>query len=468
MFSYLRQLIIPPIFPTLEETRKAKIIHNLLLLGIVLGVGFALIATPFVKDNSGPVIAAFTSGVFTILFILLRRKKLKFVCVAIIVSSYIAIVISLLVNGGLRDEAALVLIALLAVASFFLGEWATVAIGFMTGLVFIGLFIAEHRAWIPETEHFFPVGTDDLLLALIAVLATTTILRQLMGQLIKGNHQIQIQAQELEKQTQYLKQTLANLQETQADLLLAKETAEDANQAKSDFLSKMSHDLRSPLSSIVGFADALKSKPDLSNKKRAELLGYIERNGQYLFGLIDNLLDLSRIEANKLILYPEAFSLLSCLTEIVTMMQLKIIGKDVQILTEFDDQLPVTWTADEQRLRQVLTNLLENAIKFTLEGSVTLRVCVKTAVSPPTQSSIHFAVIDTGIGIRDDDLSRILNPFEQIDIRSQRGHGTGLGLAICTQLVELMGGKLNVESKVGQGSRFWFDLPEVSRVGAID
>lgn len=443
MLTFLQRLAQPPVFSDSEQNHLARLLHYTLLTGIGLAGMFATLARSLASDRLGPQIAALMTAVFALLFLLLHLKYLYLVNYALIGTAYLAIMFSLIFNGGLRDEAALVLMALLALAGFFLGERPTVILGVVTAVAFISLFTAESLNLIQETEHIHPVGANELILALMAVLVNTIILRQFVGRLVTKSRQIQ--------------QKNEDLLAAQQELLAAKEEAELANWAKTEFLSRLSHDLRTPLNSMIGFANALLDDPSLTQKVRADYVHRIQKNGEYMQQMINDLLDLSRIEAGKLQLYPVKIPLTAFLMEIVILIQMGVQQKSFKFVYQFDDRLPDFVVTDETRLRQILINLLGNAIKFTPKGSVTFRVKPVATESPG--QLVRFEIVDTGVGISAADLQRIFEPFEQSGSNEQREKGTGLGLAISRHLVALLGGHLQLESQTGKGSRFWFDLP---------
>jgi signal transduction histidine kinase/CheY-like chemotaxis protein len=242
----------------------------------------------------------------------------------------------------------------------------------------------------------------------------------------------------------------------QAQLKKSKRAADAANQAKSELLSNMSHELRTPLNGILGYAQILgRSKQWGEPEQRG--IQIIHQCGTHLLTLINDILDLAKIEARKLELVPAALHFPSFLEDIVELIRIRAEAKDIEFHYEPDDALPAGIQVDEKRLRQVLINLLGNAVKFTDRGYVTLRVgSIATAADHTVQ--LRFRVVDTGVGIAPDDMQKIFQAFEQVGEQRRQTEGTGLGLSISQQIVQLMGGRIQAQSQLGEGSEFHFEI----------
>jgi len=229
--------------------------------------------------------------------------------------------------------------------------------------------------------------------------------------------------------------------------------AEEALKFKQQFLSNMSHEIRTPMNSIVGFTNVI-LKTEL-NQKQKEYIDAIKKSGESLIILINDILDLAKVDAGKMSFHNNPFSIEETISDVFRLLEVKCQEKNLEFAKKHDSSIPKTVLGDAIRLRQIILNLTSNAIKFTPQGNVT--ISIRIVNEDATKITVEFAVSDTGIGIPENKLSHIFNNFEQAsDEISKEYGGTGLGLSIVKQLVELQGGTLFVNSKVGEGSTFGF------------
>jgi signal transduction histidine kinase/DNA-binding NarL/FixJ family response regulator len=250
-----------------------------------------------------------------------------------------------------------------------------------------------------------------------------------------------------------------------AELREAKDAAEAANRAKSDFLASMSHELRTPLNAILGFSELMQRAPDLSPDQRKNL-ETIGRSGEHLLALINDVLELSKIEEGHVVLQEEDFDLHHMLLGLEEMFHLRTRDKGLTLTFECAPDVPQYVRTDQNKLRQVLINLLGNAVKFTSQGGLTLRAevvdsgqgLVDSETDHHPLTTIHFEVQDTGVGIAPEELDAVFDAFVQTASGRLSQQGTGLGMPISREFVRVMGGKLSVSSKVDQGTTFQFDV----------
>jgi PAS domain S-box-containing protein len=243
-------------------------------------------------------------------------------------------------------------------------------------------------------------------------------------------------------------------------LLEANEAAKAANAAKSEFLANMSHEIRTPMTAILGFAEllAIEERDSSNNVPKLEYIDTIQRNGEHLLELINDILDISKIEAEKVILERLVIPLSELLQGIVTTLKVKAKAKGIELILDIAPDVPSCIESDPVRFRQVLVNLIANAIKFTEQGSVSIRVRVDQELG-----ELLFSIVDTGIGLTADQIGKMFGAFEQADASTTRKYGgTGLGLRISKRLAELLGGDISIKSKFGHGSTFTLHLRRTS------
>jgi signal transduction histidine kinase/CheY-like chemotaxis protein len=281
------------------------------------------------------------------------------------------------------------------------------------------------------------------------------------SQLAAKNQELEIQRREVERQRKLLTRANEALELSSERAERFAVAAEQATQSKSRFLANMSHEIRTPMNAILGFTELLSNR--VSDPEQKRYVEHIQTSGQSLLTLINDILDLSKVEAGKIDIDPGPTDVARLVGDMEVMFRQKALDKGIGLAIDIGTNVPGTVLMDEHRMRQVLINLVGNAIKFTAKGQVTLRLQAKK--TGPDRYALRMDVEDTGIGIPDDQLGTIFGAFDQVAGQSSAEYGgTGLGLAISKRLVELMGGQIGVKSRVGKGSIFSVVFPEVSVV----
>lgn len=277
---------------------------------------------------------------------------------------------------------------------------------------------------------------------------------------IATGDEIEALGHDFNQMTAQLQTSNQQLNRQMQEIQVARQAAEAANRAKSSFLANMNHELRTPLNGILGYAQILERDATL-NSQQLKGVGVIQQCATHLLTLINDVLDISKIEAGKVELHPQDVHFPNFLLATADICRIKADFKGIDFIYDPPADLPTGVRVDDKRLRQVLLNLLSNAIKFTDMGSVTLGIATLTPAETQVSSQtvrLRLSVEDTGMGIPEDKLARIFTPFEQAGSNDRNAQGTGLGLAISQQIVQMMGGEIQVVSQLGRGSQFWFEL----------
>ena len=432
--------------------RTIRLLNSGLFIGLLFyttNLGFY-----FNTLNGIAMLLAVGSSVVAVLGILLLRKTAIPTMVVgnlLTLSAAMSIACTALITGGIKHP---------GWAWAFLIPWvALIMAGRKSGSVWAGvvmvyalsLYYLDSRGLFPESPLSEEALAESVPVEIIALCLGTGLFMHLFF----------TQQRWIEKQ---LRKTIAKLNEEIFDRKVAEDAALQANRAKSEFLATMSHEIRTPMNGVIGMTSLLM---DTSlDEEQKDFVDTINQSGNALLAIINDILDFSKIEAGRLELEIRPFSLSKCIADVLDVVATAAGARGVRLQYEIDPAVPPEIYGDQNRLRQVLVNLVGNGIKFTEAGDVVVRASAAQMSDESTQ--IHVAVTDTGIGIPQSRIEQLFEPFTQLDASTTRQYGgTGLGLSICKRLISLMNGKIWVESEVGVGTTFHFTLESKVPVASL-
>ena len=388
--------------------------------------------------------------------VLLRRGALKAASITYLTTLWIYATIVIRVAGGIRTFGGAYYLALPILAAWLLGYRAALwNVALSLGAALLFAIVESIGFWHFPTPTPFGAWIHLTQATIVAAVPVAHTLRRLRAALSESRRTQDELEQYRDRLEDLVKQRTAELVEARNQAEAARNNAEQANRAKSVFLANMSHELRTPLNAIMGFSRLLRDGGASEQQRRD--LDIINRSGEHLLALINNILDIAKIEAGRAELSMAPCDLESMVEDVTDLMRVRASEKNLALAMAKSGEVPRYVQTDGERLREVLINLLGNAVKYTERGAITLRI-----ESAPYGASglvlLRFEVEDTGIGIAAEDQHRIFDPFEQAArVRGQKG--TGLGLAITREIVQLMGGRIAVESSPGKGSCFRMEIP---------